>query len=86
MTLGKNGAHVSLGHDALSPPFQLKMLIEPDDTAPMPFVHDRVEIAFHGGLYTHLDALCRIVYEGPIFNGRLSRTPSRRATAARRTP
>jgi len=40
VTLGKNGAHVSPGHDALSPPFQLKMLIEPDDTAPMPFVHD----------------------------------------------
>lgn len=47
------------------------MLIEPDNTAPMPFVHDRVEIDFHGGLYTHLDALCHIVYEGPIFNGHL---------------
>lgn len=35
----------------------------------MPFVHDRVEIDFHGGLYTHIDALCHIVYNGRIYNG-----------------
>jgi kynurenine formamidase len=71
VALAKEGTHVSLGHNALSPPFQLKMLIEPDNLASMPFVHDRVEIDFHGGQYTHLDALCHIVYDHRIYNGRL---------------
>jgi kynurenine formamidase len=69
VALAKTGTNVSLGRNTLSPPFQLKMLIEPDNTAPMPFVHDRVEIDFHGGSYTHLDALCHIVYNNKIFNG-----------------
>jgi kynurenine formamidase len=69
LALAKTATHVSLGRPAASPPYQLKMLIEPDSSVPMPFVHDRIEIDFHGGTFTHLDALCHIVYDGHIFNG-----------------
>src|SRR2546430_8360408 len=65
----KSGTHMSLGHDALTPPFQLKMSIVPDNSAPMPRISDRVEIDFHGGSYTHLDALCHIAYNHRLFNG-----------------
>jgi kynurenine formamidase len=60
---------VSLGHDVLTPPFQLKVFIVPDNSAPMPRISDRVEIDFHGGSYTHLDALCHIAYNHRLFNG-----------------
>lgn len=69
LALAKSGTHISLGHDALTPPFQLKMIIVPDNSVPMPRVSDRVEIDFHGGAYTHLDALCHIPYDGRTFNG-----------------
>src|SRR5258707_482333 len=60
LALAKSGTQISLGHDALTPPFQLKMSIVPDNSAPMPRISDRVEIAFHGGPYPHLAALCHI--------------------------
>jgi kynurenine formamidase len=69
LALAKTGTHISLGHDALTPPFQLKMFIVPDNSAPMPRISDRVEIDFHGGSYTHLDALCHIAYNHLLFNG-----------------
>src|SRR2546425_2593158 len=69
LALAKSGTQISLGHDALTPPFQLKMSIVPDNSAPMPRISDRVEIDFHGGSYTHLDALCHIAYNHRLFNG-----------------
>jgi len=55
IALAKSGTQMSLGHDTLTPPFELKMFIEPANSAPMPFVHDRVEIDFHGGCFQALD-------------------------------
>lgn len=69
LALAKSGTHISLGHNALTPPFQLKMIIVPDNSVPIPRVSDRVEIDFHGGAYTHLDALCHIPYDSHTYNG-----------------
>jgi kynurenine formamidase len=69
LALAKGGTHMSLGHDVLTPPFQLKVFIVPDNSAPMPRISDRIEIDFHGGSYTHLDALCHIAYNHRLFNG-----------------
>jgi kynurenine formamidase len=71
LALAKSGTHISLGHDALTPPFQLKMIIVPDNSVSIPRVSDRVEIDFHGGAYTHLDALCHIPYDSRTYNGYL---------------
>ena len=69
LALVTRGIAISLGRDAPTPPFQLKMSIVPSNAAPMPRISDRVEIDFHGGSYTHLDALCHIAYNNQLFNG-----------------
>ena len=69
LALATSGIAISLGHDALTPPFELRMSIVPDNAAPMPRISDRVEIDFHGGAYTHLDALCHIAYNNRTYNG-----------------
>ena len=69
LALAKSGMHVSLGRNAQTPPFELKMFIVPDNSASMPRISDRVEIDFHGGAYTHLDALCHIAYDHHTYNG-----------------
>lgn len=52
-----------------TPPFELKMFIVPDNSASMPRISDRVEMDFHGGAYTHLDALCHIACDHHTYNG-----------------
>lgn len=70
--LVETGDAISLGHDVvdevgsdLNRPFGLNMIISfgPDR------IRDRLDIDYHGGFFTHLDALCHVVYEGKIYNG-----------------
>jgi kynurenine formamidase len=70
--LVKTGTTVSLGHDVVDEagsdanrPFRLDMIISfnPDR------IRDRLDIDYHGGFFTHLDALCHVVYEDKIYNG-----------------
>lgn len=72
LSLVETGETVSLGHDVAdrlgsdaNRPFGLNMIIsfEPDR------IRDRLDIDYHGGFFTHLDALCHVVYEGKIYNG-----------------
>lgn len=37
--------------------------------APEQWVFERQEIEYHGGVLTHLDALCHVAYKGRIYNG-----------------
>ena len=32
-------------------------------------IRDRLDIDYHGGFFTHLDAVCHVVYDGKIYNG-----------------
>ena len=32
-------------------------------------IRDRLDIDYHGGFFTHLDAICHVTYGGKIFNG-----------------
>ena len=68
----ETGETVSLGHDLAdeagsdpNQPFGLDMIISfgPDR------IRDRLDVDYHGGFFTHLDALCHVVYEGKIYNG-----------------
>ena len=34
-----------------------------------PLVRDRLNLDYHGGFFTHLDALCHVVYKDKIYNG-----------------
>ena len=72
MALVETGETVSLGHDVTdvvgsdpNRPFGLNMIISfgPDR------IRDRLDIDYHGGFFTHLDALCHVVYDGKIYNG-----------------
>jgi kynurenine formamidase len=70
--LARLGTNVSLGHDVVDAkgsdgayPFSLNMLFRDNRR----FVRDRIDIDYHGGFFTHLDALCHVVYEGKIYNG-----------------
>ena len=72
LSLVETGKTVSLGHDVtdrlgsdVNHPFELNMNIsfEPDR------IRDWLYIDYHGGFFTHLDALCHVVYEGKIYNG-----------------
>ena len=74
--LVETGETVSLGHDVADEsgsdpnrPFGLDMIISfgPDR------IRDRLDIDYHGGFFTHLDALCHVVYEGTLYNGHDSR-------------
>lgn len=72
LALAKTGTTVSLGHDVADEkgsdtnnPFALKMIISPDP----PLVRDRLDLDYHGGFFTHLDAVCHVVYQDRIFNG-----------------
>ena len=70
--LARLGTNVSLGHDVVDAkgsdgafPFSLNMLFRDDRR----LVRDRIDIDYHGGFFTHFDALCHVVYEGKIYNG-----------------
>ena len=71
-SLVETGELVSLGHDVADDigsdanrPFALDMIISLDPDR----IRDRVDIDYHGGFFTHLDALCHVVYDGKIYNG-----------------
>jgi len=71
-SLVETGELVSLGHDVAdnigsdaNRPFALDMIISLDPDR----IRDRVDIDYHGGFFTHLDALCHVVYDGKIYNG-----------------
>lgn len=70
--LVETGETVSLGHDVIddlgsdpSRPFGLNMIISFDPDR----IRDRLDIDYHGGFFTHLDAICHVVYDGRIYNG-----------------
>lgn len=70
--LVETGEAVSLGHDVVDEggsdpnrPFELDMIISFDPDR----IRDRLDIDYHGGFYTHLDAICHVTYDGKIFNG-----------------
>jgi kynurenine formamidase len=71
-TLAKSGLSVSLAHDLITEaapdaqtPYVLRMMIFPERQV----TRDRIDIDFHGGTFTHLDALCHVAYNGKFYNG-----------------
>ncbi len=70
LRLAKDGITVSLGHDLGAPtPLTVHMRITPDASEPGAVATDRQDVDFHGGVFTHLDALCHVAYGGKIYNG-----------------
>lgn len=74
--LVETGEAVSLGHDVADDlgsdpnrPFGLNMIISFDPDR----IRDRLDIDYHGGFFTHLDAICHVVYDGRIYNGHAMR-------------
>jgi kynurenine formamidase len=70
--LAKLGTSISLAHDVVDDkgsdprnPFGIHMIISLDP----PLVRDRHDFDYHGGFFTHLDALCHVVYNDKIYNG-----------------
>ena len=72
VALVETGEAISLAHDVTDEagsdpnrPFGLNMIISfgPDR------IRDRLDIDYHGGFFTHLDAICHVVYDGKIYNG-----------------
>ena len=72
VALVETGEALSLAHDVTDEagsdpnrPFGLNMIISfgPDR------IRDRLDIDYHGGFFTHLDAICHVVYDGKIYNG-----------------
>ena len=70
--LVETGEAISLGHDVVDDlgsdpnrPFGLNMIITFDPDR----IRDRLDIDYHGGFFTHLDAICHVTYGGKIFNG-----------------
>ena len=68
--LVQTGESISLGHsvaDAVGSdranPFSLNMIISFDPDR----IRDRLDIDYHGGFFTHLDALCHVVREPQVF-------------------
>lgn len=71
-SLVETGETISLGHDLAdglgsdgNRPFTLDMSISFDPDR----IRDRLDIDYHGGFFTHLDALCHVVYDGKVYNG-----------------
>jgi len=66
------GTTVSLAHDVLMTkaadaphPYVLQMAVHIDRQN----ATDRFDIDYHGGTFTHLDALCHVAYKGKLYNG-----------------
>ena len=71
--LVKTGVSVSLAHNysvnpdlGLPPPFdqEISMLNTPGE-----YVMERVSFSYHGGIHSHLDALCHVLWQGEMYNG-----------------
>jgi len=71
--LVKTGVSVSLAHNysvnpdlGSPPPFdqEISMLNTPGE-----FVMERVSFSYHGGIHSHLDALCHVLWQGEMYNG-----------------
>ncbi len=71
--LVKAGVSVSLAHNysvnpdlGLPPPFdqEISMLNTPGE-----YVMERVSFSYHGGIHSHLDALCHVLWQGEMYNG-----------------
>lgn len=71
--LVKTGVSVSLAHNysvnpdlGLPPPFdqEISMLNTPGE-----YVMERVSFSYHGGIHSHLDALCHVLWQGKMYNG-----------------
>lgn len=41
----------------------------PDSTVAAGYSFDMQQFAYHGQVYTHIDALCHVSYEGKVYNG-----------------
>lgn len=70
--LVRAGTTVSLGHDVIiarasdaPDPYALKMAVNPDRQN----ATDRFDIDYHGGTFSHLDALCHVAYNNKLYNG-----------------
>ena len=70
--LVETGKTISLGHSVVDEfgtdpnrSFGLNMIISFDPDR----IRDRLDIDYHGGFFTHLDAICHVVYDGKIYNG-----------------
>jgi len=70
--LVKTGANVSLGHDVIMSkaqdapnPYVLRMDVNIDRQN----ATDRFDIDYHGGTFTHFDALCHVAYKNKLYNG-----------------
>ena len=70
--LVKAGTTVSLGHDVITEkaedapnPYVLRMAVNRDRQN----ATDRFDIDYHGGTFSHLDALCHVAYQGKLYNG-----------------
>lgn len=66
------GTTVSLAHDVIMSkaadapnPYVLKMTVNIDRQNST----DRFDIDYHGGTFTHLDALCHVAYKDKLYNG-----------------
>ncbi|MBL4821754.1 MAG: cyclase family protein [Gammaproteobacteria bacterium] len=71
--LVRSGVSVSLAHnysqgvgDNPEPPFDHHLTGGGDQG---PFFMERVSFSFHGGLHTHMDALCHMFHKGKMYNG-----------------
>ena len=70
-SLVRKGISVSLSHDyvkqagpGVTSPWEHEMRISES-----PFVSDRYSVVYHGGIHSHMDALCHNSYEGRLYNG-----------------
>jgi kynurenine formamidase len=70
--LVRTGTAVSLGHDVIMEngsvapdPYVLKMTVSPERQNSS----DRFDIDYHGGTFSHLDALCHVAYKDKLYNG-----------------
>lgn len=71
--LVKTGVSVSLAHNysvnpdlGLPPPFDQEIFML---NTPGEYVMERVSFSYHGGIHSHLDALCHVLWQGKMYNG-----------------
>ena len=71
--LVKTGVSVSLAHNysvnpdlGLPPPFDQEIFML---NTPGEYVMERVSFSYHGGIHSHLDALCHVLWQGEMYNG-----------------
>ena len=71
--LVQSGVSVSLAHNysvdnslGSPPPFdqEISTLDSPGE-----YVMERISFSYHGGIHSHLDSLCHVLYQGKMYNG-----------------